>query len=456
MTDLQEMYSLYASLGYEQGFTDLLAILRNSPRELDFDFNIDDIRSRDVIPAKSFGFNIEQASAYPTRLAGEGAESTTIQTGVRKSRATATIPIISPSEGWVDPVVGMLWDLCKQARWGTATAAVGRMLSSTNDDPIDAGQADIYTDNIADFMTFVLPMDITIVPAEGSGEATEVVRVVEISKADRKLTLEDPTQYPHSPSDTLLVYWPSFTGPEREPSFSLMSLREGMLAPCLVNKLTIQATDVKASVDVIAEFAFIHTFRQAQIDLREARQTLLTQLTRKPIGRLIFGSEIVISSTNNTDGTFGLGEPLNNELFAGYQGTSIFPITVTGVSLVIDNQLQDAHTLHSLLTDKSKRHDDQNRPLALYSDGRNITGTITYKSPMESWAVLERLAGPSSINNGGLVINFGSFKVTLNQLAWRPSKGDGKADAEVERTLEWSMLAETFDDMPALEYATQE
>lgn len=456
MTDLQEMYSLYASLGYEQGFTDLLAILRNSPRELDFDFDVDDIRPRDVIPAKSFGFNIEQTSAYPTRLAGEGAESATIQTSIRKSRATAIIPIIAPTEGWVDPVIGMLWDLCKQARWGTASAASGRMISPTNDDPIDAGQADIYTDNIADFMTFVLPMDITILPAEGSGEALEIVRVVEIDKANRKLTLEDPTQYPHSPNDTLLVYWPSFTGPEREPSFSLMSLREGMLAPCVVNKITIQATDVKTSVDINAEFAFIHTFRQAQVDLREVRQTLLTQLTRKPIGRLIFGSEITISSTAASGGTFGLGEPLDNELFAGYQGTSIFPITITGVSLIVDNQLQDAHTLHSKLTDKSKRHDENNRPLTLYSEGRKITGTITYKSPLESWAVLERLAGPSSVNNGGLVINFGSFKVTLNQLAWRPSKGDGKADAEVERTLEWSMLAETYDDMPTLEYVTQE
>ena len=99
--------------------------------------------------AKSFGFNIEQTSAYPSRLAGEGMESSTIQLGVRKSRANAVIPIIAPTEGWVDPVVGMLWDLCKQAGWGSGTSAVGRMISPTNDDPIDAGVSEIYTDNIS-------------------------------------------------------------------------------------------------------------------------------------------------------------------------------------------------------------------------------------------------------------------------------------------------------------------
>lgn len=455
MTDLDEMYSLYGSLGFSQGFTDLLAVLRNNPRETNFDFDINDIRVQDVIPAKSFGFTINQTSAYKSRLAGEGAESATLSVGVRKSRANAVLPIIAPVEGWVDPVVALLWDLCKQAWWGSATAAIGRLISPTNDDPITSGQPEIYTDNISDFLTFVVPFPVTIIPGVDSGEEYEVVNVVEISKSDRKLILENPTQYPHSPNETMIAFLPSFAGPEREPDFSLMSLREGMLTPCLINKLSIEANDVKSSIDLTAELAFIHAFRKPQVDLRAVRQTLLSNMSTKGNGRLIYGSDVKIASTNLSGGTFGLGAALGNELFAGYQGSEIHPITITGVSIVVDNQLNDLYTAHSIATSIAQRSEDNNHPLALYSEGRTISGKITYKSTLESWAVLEKLAGPSSINNGGLIINFGPFKITMNQIAWQPSQGSGKADGDEERTLDWTMLAENYDDMPRLEYATQ-
>ena len=456
MTDLDEMYSLYGSLGFSQGFTDLLAVLKNNPRETNFDFDVNDIRAQDVIPAKSFGFTIGQTSAYKSRLAGEGAESATIAIGVRKSRANAVLPIIAPTEGWVDPAVALLWDLCKQAWWGSATAAIGRLISPTDDDPITSGQPEIYTDNISDFVTFVVPFPVTIIPTVDSGEEYEIVNVVEISKSDRKLILENPTQYPHSPNETMIAFLPSFTGPEREPDFSLMSLREGMLTPCLVNKLSIEASDVKSSIDLTAELAFIHSFRKPQIDLRAVRSTMLSNMSKKGSGRLIYGSEVQVTSTTPSGGAFGLGVALGNELFDGYQGAAIHPITVTGISITVDNQLNDLYTAHSIATTIAQRNEENNHPLALYSEGRIISGKITYKSTLESWAVLERLAGPSSINGGGLIINFGPFKVTMNQIAWQPSQGSGKADGDEERTLEWTMLAENYDDMPRLDYATQE
>lgn len=453
MSDLDEMYSLYSSLGFNQSFTDLLAILKNNPRENNFDFDISNIRVQDIIPAKSFGFTINQASAYPTRLAGEGAESSTLLIGTKKSRANIVLPIIAPSEGWVEPIVGLLWDLCKQAWWGTATSAVGRLISPTNDNPINSGQPEIYTDNISDFATFVTPFPVKITSTIDN--EYEIVNVVEISKSDRKLILENPTQYSYNANEAIITFLPTFAGPEREPDFSLMSLREGMLTPCLVGKLSIEASDVKTQIDLTSELAFINTFRQQQIDLRGVRQTLLTQMAKKGLGRLIYGSEITISSTTPTSGAFGLGVALGNEIFGGYQGMSIHPTTITGVSISIDNHLNDLYTSHSTANTIDKRNEQNNHPLALYSDGRTISGKITYKSPLEAWAVLERLAGPSSINNGGLIINFGSFKITMSQIAWQPSQGSGKANEDEERTLEWTMLAESFDDMPRLEYAVQ-
>jgi len=456
MTDFDEMLSLYASLGFQQGFTDLIAILRNNPRETLFGFDVNDIRAQDVVPAKSFDFSLSQESAYPTRLAGEGAEPATIRVGVKKSRATTVLPIIAPTEGWVDPVIGLLWDLCKQAWWGSSTAALGRMISPTNDAVIMSGQSEIYTDNIADFVTFVAPFPLTIIPPEGTAEDTETVNVVSISKADRKFVLENPTAYSHTASDTLLAFLPNLSGPEREPDFSLMSLREGMLTPCLVNKLTINASDAKSAIDLNAELAFIHTFRKPQADLRGIRQTMLTNIAKKGPGRLIYGSEIVLSSPSPTTGAFGLGVALGDELFAGFQGLDIQPITITGINIIVDNHLNDVYSTHSMSNTVTKRNSDNNLPFALYSEGRTISGQITYKSPLEPWAVLERLAGPSSINNGGLVVNFGPFSITMNQVAWRPSQSSAKIDGDTDRTLEWSMLAENYDDMPRLAYETQD
>lgn len=455
MTDLTEMQSLYASLGFEQNFTDLVAILKNNPRETQYVADVNDIRPQDVIPVKSFDFNLTQSSTYPSRLAGEGAEAATFQVGTRKSRFNAVVPIIAPTEGWVDPVIALLWDLCKQAWWGSATASIGRLISPVGDSDILSGQSEIYTDNIADFMTFVTPFSLTITPPNDSGEESEIVNVVEINKADRKFTLESPTQYNHTALDTLIVFSPSFSGPEREPDFSLMSLREGMLAPCLVNKLTIEANDVNAPVDISVELAYLKTFRKQQIDLKSVQQSLLTAMSKKGMGRLIFGSEISLSSTSPDSGNFGLGVALGNDLFGGYQGLSIHPITITGISMTIDNHLADVYTTHSLSQNQTKRNEENSIPMSLYSEGRTISGTITYKSTLDAWAVLERLAGPSSINKGGLIINFGAFQVVVNQVAWSPSKSTGKIDGDVDRKLEWSMLAENYDDMPRLDYSYQ-
>lgn len=454
MTDLEAMQSLYGSLGFGQGFTDLIAVLKNNPRETNYDFNINNVRPQDIIPAKSFNFNIEQSAVLKTRLAGEGAESASIAIGTKKSRANMVLPIIAPTDGWVEPIVGLLWDLCKYAWWGTSAAAIGRLISPTNDDPISSGQSEIYTDNISDFLTFVAPFTVTILADADSGEESELVTVTSYVKSERKLILESPTQYPHSPNETRIVFLPSFLGPEREPSFSLMSLREGMLSPCLVDKIHIDVSDIKNPIDLTLDLAFINTFRSAQKDLKANNQTLVSNMAKKGPGRLIYGSEVKFSSTVPSGGVFGLGLAIGNDLFAGYQGLNILPATISGLSITIDNHLSDVYTVHSLATTIAQRNHDNNLPMALYSDGRTISGKIKYKSPIEAWSVLERLAGPSSINNGGLILDFGCFKFTMNQVAWSPSQGSANTDGDIERTLEWTMLAENYDDMPVLEYST--
>jgi|GEM_PF-4227006 len=453
MSDLQEMYSLYGSLGLEQGFTDLLAIVKDNPREPLVDFDTNNILPKYCLPAKSFNFAPQQKAIYPNRLAGEGAESATLQIGTKSTTASANLPIIAPAEGWVDPSIALLWDLCKQGVWGTPSSAIGRMVS--NSDPISAGQSEIFTDNIADFTTFVPPFPLTILATEASGEETEVVTVLEVDKANRKFILEDPTQYPHSPNETLVYFQPNFTGPEREPAFSLVSLREGVLTPCLVNKLTIEAKNPQQSIDMSVDFSLIHTMRKSQPNIRGVNASLLQQMSKKSPGRLIYGFEVSLSSTDINTGTFGLGDVTESNTFRGYQGLNIHPITVTGISITVNNNLKEVYTNHSLATTISQRIDENSLPSHLYSEGRTISGTIAYKSALSGWAVLERLVGPSAINNGGLIVNFGSFKLILDQVAWTPSQSKGEMQ-DIERTLEWTMVAQNYNDMPRMDYATQE
>jgi hypothetical protein len=453
MSDLLEMYSIYGSLGLDQGFTDLLAIVKDNPREPMVAFDASNILPRYCLPAKSFAFSPQQKGIYPNRLAGEGAESATMQIGVKSTTATANLPIIAPAEGWVDPSIAMLWDLCKQGLWGTPSSSAGKMISTS--DPIDPGQAEIYTDNIADFALFVPPFPVTILASEASGEETEVVVVLEVDKATRKLILEAPTQYAHSPNETLVYFQPNFTGPEREPAFSLVSLREGVLTPCLINKLTIEAKNPQQSIDMNVDFSIIHTLRQKQPDIRSVNASLLSQMSKKSPGRLIYGFDVSLSSTDISTGTFGLGDVMENTTFDGYQGLNIHPITVTGISITVNNNLKEVYTNHSLSTSSSKRIVENSMPSHLYSEGRTISGIISYKSPLSGWAVLERLVGPSAINNGGLIVNFGSFKLVIDQVSWAQSQS--KSDMQdVERTLEWTMLAKNYDDMPRMDYATQE
>lgn len=57
-------------------------------------------------------------------------------------------------------------------------------------------------------------------------------------------------------------------------------------------------------------------------------------------------------------------------------------------------------------------------PYGYYSEGRKISGSITYTGPIKPWAMVEFLSGPSSINNDGITFDMGPIKLELPEVVW--------------------------------------
>ena len=92
------------------------------------------------------------------------------------------------------------------------------------------------------------------------------------------------------------------------------------------------------------------------------------------------------------------------------------------MTITIDNQLEPVYGLHSISDDVHIRRRENLKPYALVSSGRKIEGVIKYLSPIAPWTLAEKLAGPSSINNGGIEVDFGVFKITFDEVVWSGSR----------------------------------
>ena len=89
------------------------------------------------------------------------------------------------------------------------------------------------------------------------------------------------------------------------------------------------------------------------------------------------------------------------------------------------------------------------------SEGRVISGKLSYRSSLTPLQVTERLAGPSGLNGGGLTIDYGAFSITLPEIAWQPSNGTDEATGDVERTIDFNLVADNRGAMPTLQYSSQ-
>jgi hypothetical protein len=89
-------------------------------------------------------------------------------------------------------------------------------------------------------------------------------------------------------------------------------------------------------------------------------------------------------------------------------------------------------------------------PYAYYSTGRSISGNITYSSPIKPWLFAEKLSGPSSINNGGIIFDFGPFKLELPEIIWSTQSSESSMEQVHQKRVNWSVVSKNFDFDPYL------
>jgi hypothetical protein len=448
MSIFSEDYSSNGISHLGSGFNDILAIVLDSPRETSLNSDASDISESNIIQVSSFSFNLNQNSVDNIRYLGEGADQSMLSIGQISIAATAKTFLMQNNFGWVLPVFNRIWDRTKYSIWGTPTAIKANL--STN---VSAGANTLVVDNISDFATLPTPFLLKIIPET---ENAENVYVTTVNKSNKTLSLSTSTAYPHTAEQTQVATLPNNTNfaPEREPAFSLFSLREGMLSPCLVDKITITA-NVNEDVSVEIDFKALGVYRDKQIEMKEQRQQIVNAFSSlDSTSRIINGTNVKLSLSSANNGNFGLPTALGDQLFAGFQGLDIPGFVVTGITLNINNQLKEIYSLHSINRNIQLRRRENTYPYALYSEGRIISGTIRYKSPIDFWNVLERLAGPSSINGGGLSIDFGNFKITINEIAWKPSTSNSDMTSQT-REISFTMISETRNSMPNLEFSNQ-
>lgn len=448
MTNFEEYSSNLALPHLGSGFTDYVAFVFNSPREYSPLATYDDIIIRNILETKSFRLNINQKSFNQQRFFGEGADPSTFNTGQISITGDLKTTLFSNDLGWVTPIFANIWKRTANSWWGTNTAAAGNLIQNAT-----IGGTSLVIDNITDFSNLATPFNLSLIT---ESENAENILVNSVNKTTRTLHLSSSLTYNHTAYQNVAVSFQNNNNfkPDTEPAFSLLSLREGLLAPCLINKITLDA-NVGQDIDVSIEFKALKVYRDKQIDLMSNRQEIINNFSKinNPL-RIISGTNVKIGISTSNSGNFGLLTPLGDDLFSGFQGLDIPEFLITGISLTIDNQLKEIYSNHSLNPDVQLRRRENLYPYALYSEGRLITGKIKYRSPIDFFSNIERLAGPSSINSGGVTIDYGNFKITMNELAWEPSTGDGNLETQT-REINFTMLSETRNSMPILEFTEQ-
>jgi len=447
---MNDLRSQYSALGFNPGYYDLLILDRNVSLDPDFAFDFNAIEYTSILNVENLNFQFSQEASTLERFAGEGADPNTFGLGKADFNGSFNMLLKVPSTGYVDFGFAHLFDCATLAYKGTGTSFSSRLITANNN-PIAIGTTYFTIDNIADFKSLPTPFQMTLKKESGS-ETTETVTVSSVDKTTRRLYLNAGTARTHTPSQTYL--WASSTNPgsNREPSFSLVSLMQGLLSNCLVDKLVIDCKPGQ-DVDISCNFKFTNINRKYQIDMFSSFNNLALQNSKYKAQRAVSGSEIRINNTSYTSGGFGLTNAIGQSFFNGFQGIGTTSFLVQEINISIDNQLEHVYALHSVSNDEYIRRRENLKPHAIISNGRKIEGTIKYISPIAPWALAEKLAGPSSINNGGIEIDFGTFKLSFPEVVWSGSKADSPLQDNQTKEIKFLVTTQKLTNIPVLAFS---
>ena len=435
MNDLSNQYS---ALGFNPGYYDLLILDRENSTEPSFEFDFNSIDTNFLLNAENLEFSFAQDALNYQRLAGEGADPNNFALFKSDFSLSFNMLVKASSTGYIDFGFASLWDAATLAYQGTGNALAGRIISTNSS--VGIGTTFITVDNISDFKCLTTPFDVTFKKFSGTA-TTESKTVTSVSKSTRTLYFSSGTAYSHIVSNTYIQAGLAVTS--RNPAFNLVSLFQGLISGCLVNKITLSARpgqEIEANIDL--KF----------LNVNDNFDTLASNVSKYKVYRSLMGNEVRINNTSYTSGGFGLTtNAYGHPFFQGFQGLGTTSFLVQEVTLTLDNQLEPVYSLHSIHPDRYVRFRENLKPYALVSNGRKIEGTIKYISPISPYALAEKLAGPSSINNGGIEIDFGVFKITFDEVVWSGSKGSSPLSESQTKEIKFSVVTEKLNKIPTLD-----
>jgi hypothetical protein len=89
-------------------------------------------------------------------------------------------------------------------------------------------------------------------------------------------------------------------------------------------------------------------------------------------------------------------------------------------------------------------------PFAYSSKGRKVESTINYTSSINPYLLFEKIAGPNSLNGGGLIYDFDKFSATFHEIAYSPGDTSATMDDNVKKSLKWAMTTGNLNYIPSI------
>jgi hypothetical protein len=431
---IRDFYSQLFTPAYEVGYYDVFALSRSLDYDPDYTLDINELNSNYQFAINNINLSLGDKADYNQRLAGEGASPSTFLVSNRDYSLSFSLPLRIESLGHLDFVFSALFDYSMQGYKGSTLSILSRLLSS-NGSTINAGTTQIFVNNISDFMDLTFPIAAKI--KSDSTEATENVIISGANKSLKRITLQSATTSSHTTSSSYISVIP--TSNSREGTFSLFTLREGLLSGCIVDKISIT---FKPNDSIMANVTlrFLDIDRKYQIDMLSQFDEFVSNIVKRKPTQIINGSQIRLSkSSPNYTYNFGLGQAITSKIFRGYQERDFSNFIVNEFTIEISNNLKPVYTMNAQSTTELDLNKNRN-PYAYVSDGRTISGTITYTSPMKPWLFAEVMTGPSGINNGGLIIDLGPASIELPDIVYHSQSSTSSVDENHQKKVAWSVV----------------
>ena len=429
---------------YETGYFDLIVLSREFAPDPDFTLDFANINSNYLFSIDNISFNAPISSEFDIRLAGEGPTPNTFRINQRELQASFRMPLKVESWGFIDFTFQALYDFCVEGYKGSPTSYIGRFTSS-NSAVIGVGTTILYVDSPAEFTSFTTPFTAKI--KSDVSTAIETVTVSGVGKSTGAIYLSSGVAGTHSRTTSYLYAYPDNN--LREPSFSLFSLKEGLLAGCLVDKISLTFTpgdSVVADIDI----KILDIDKKYQIDMLNNFETIVENYKKKNPSYLLRGSGLRIYKSTPEAGYFGLGLQNQSKFFRGFQQVDLNNIFINEVTIEISNNLKPIYSLNAKNSDLTQKYIKNNLPFGYYSEGRKISGSITYTGPIKSWSFAEFLAGPSSINDGGITLDMGPAKIELPEVVYSPDSSSYSVNDRVMKKINFSAVTQKYSFDPTL------